>query len=125
MTTTQKPAVSARTTRVAHARAEDEARRIELVRRSLGTIQKDVASIGGSLGSGARDVRRDAMRLLHDVRRDLVKTRKAVERDLDRLQKDLIATAKPPVSGGPSSAPRQAGSTTKRSPQRHRTASSH
>lgn len=72
MTTQQKPAVGARAKRVAHARAEDEARRIEHVQISLEAIQKDLASIGGTLGTGARDLRRDAMRLLRDARRDLV-----------------------------------------------------
>ena len=125
MTTTQKPAVSAKTTRARRARAEDEARRIEHLQTSLEAIQKDLASIGGTLGSGARDLRRDAMRLLRDARRDLVKMRKAMERDLDRLQKDLIATAKPPVSGRPKSAPHRKGSTTTRSAHRQTTASSH
>lgn len=125
MTTTQKPAVGARATRAPRARAEDEARRIEHVQRSLGAIQKDLASIGGSVGTGARDLRRDAMGLVHGVRRDLVKMRKAVERDLDRLQKDLIATAKPPVSDRPSSTPRRTSSTMTRSAKRQTAASSH
>ena len=68
MTTTQKPVVGARTTGATYARAEDEARRIEHVQRSLEAVQKDLASIGGSLGTGARDLRRDAMRLLHSCR---------------------------------------------------------
>jgi cob(I)alamin adenosyltransferase len=75
--------VSARATRAAQARAEDDARRIGQIQRSLEAIQKDLASIGGSLGTGARDLRRDAMRLLRDARRDLVKMRKAVQRDLE------------------------------------------
>ena len=84
MPNTQKPAVGARATRAAHARAEDDARRIEHLQRSIEAIQKDLASIGGSLGTGARDLRRDAIRLLRSARRDLVKMHKAVQRDLDR-----------------------------------------
>jgi hypothetical protein len=125
MTTTRKSAVDGRATRAAHARAEDEARRIEHLRRSLEAIQKDLTSIGGSLGKGARDLRRDTMRLLRDARRDLVRMRKAVERDLDRLQKDLIAAAKPPVSGRATPPARRASSTTRRSVHRQTAASSH
>ncbi|HSC04181.1 MAG TPA: hypothetical protein VLC49_12700 [Solirubrobacteraceae bacterium] len=125
MTTTQKPAVGARAARTARARAEADALRIEHVQRSLEAVQKDMASIGGSLGTGARDLRRDAMRMLRSARRDLAKMRRSVQRDLDRLQKDLIATAKPPVSDRPSPAPRRTRSTTTRSAQRQTTASSH
>ena len=125
MTTTRKSAVDGRATRAAHARAEDEARRIEHVQRSLEAIQKDLTSIGGSLGKGARDLRRDTMRLLRDARRDLVKMRKAVERDLERLHKDVMAAAKPAVSGRATPARSRTGSTTKRSSQRLTRASSH
>ena len=125
MTTTQKPAAGTKASRAARARAEDEARRIDHVQKSVEAIQKDLASIGGTLGTGARDLRRDAMRLLRDARRDLVKMRKAVQRDLDRLQKDLVATARPGDSGSASSAPRRARATTTRASRRQTTASSH
>jgi len=125
MSSTRKKTVGAGATRAAHEQAEDDARRIEHVQMSIEAIQKDLASIGGSLGTGARDLRRDTMRLLRDARRDLVKMRKAVQRDLDRLQKDLIATAKPPVSGQAGSARRRTGSATTRAVQRQTAASSH
>ncbi len=98
------PAPRARATATAtaraRARAEDDARRLDHVMESLEAAQKDLASIGGSVGTGVRDLRRDTNKLLRDARRDLVKMRRAIQRDLDRLQQDLTtaATAKPPAS---------------------------
>jgi Ala-tRNA(Pro) deacylase len=92
-----KPTARRRATPAARARAEDNERRLEHVMQSLEAAQKDLASIGGSLGTGVSDLRRDVNRLLRDARRDVVKMRRAVQRDLARLQKDLsaAATAKP------------------------------
>lgn len=107
------PERSARATAAARTRAEDNVRRLEHVTQSLEAAQKDLASIGGSLGTGMRDLRRDVSRLLRDAQRDLNKMRRAVQRDLDRLQKDLTtaATAKPP-------APRRAAARTTRTASR-------
>jgi len=87
-------------TAAARARAEEDARRLDHVSASLEAAQRDLAAIGGSLGTGVRDLRRDLNRLLRDTRRDLLKMRRAVQRDLERLQRDLsaAATAKPPVT---------------------------
>jgi hypothetical protein len=100
MPATKKPAAQPRATEAARSRAEDDARRLERVSASLEVAQKDLAAIGGSLGTGVRDLRRDVNRLLRDARRDLIKMRRAVQRDLERLQRDLTAaaTAKPPAS---------------------------
>jgi hypothetical protein len=97
MSTTKKPAPRPRATPAARARAEDNERRLDHVMQSLEAAQKDLASIGGSLGTGVRDLRRDTNRLLQDARRDVVKMRRSVQRDLVRLQQDLsaAATAKP------------------------------
>ena len=83
----------------ARARAEDDMRRLDHVSASLEAAQKDLAAIGGSLGTGVRDLSRDVNRLLRDARRDLVKMRRAVQRDVEHLQRDLTAaaTAKPPA----------------------------
>jgi hypothetical protein len=62
---------------------------IERVAHALGAAQNDLASIGGSLGAGSRDLRKDIERLPRDAWRDLKKLSKAVQRDLERLQKDL------------------------------------
>ena len=120
MPATKKPAPRSRATAVARERAEDNVRRLEHVTQSLEAAQKDLASIGGSLGTGVRDLRRDVNRLLRDARRDLLKMRRAVQRDLDRLQKDLTtaATAKSP-------APRRAAAATTRTARRRSAASSH
>jgi Ala-tRNA(Pro) deacylase len=102
-TTTTKPARRPRATAAAHAQAEEDARRLEHITQSLEAVQKDLASLGGSLGTGVRDLRRDVNRLLRDARRDLLKMRRAMQRDLDRLQKDLTtaAMAKPPAPRRP------------------------
>ena len=100
MPATKKPATQSRVTAAVRAQAEDDARRLEHISASLEAAQKDLAAIGGSLGTGVRDLRRDVNRLLRDARRDLVKMRRAVQRDLERLQRDLTsaATAKRPTS---------------------------
>ena len=64
MTSTRKPAVGARPTRAAHARAEDDARRIEHVQKSIEAIQNDLASIG-AVGTGA-SILHDDQGLLDD-----------------------------------------------------------
>lgn len=125
MATTQRPAVSARASRAAHARAEDDAQRIEHIQKSLEAVQKDLIAIGGHLGTGVRDLRRDAIRLVRDARRDLLKMQKALQRDLDRLQKDLMAAAAPPKPARATSATRRGRSTTSRTSRRQTAASSH
>ena len=81
------------------ARAEEDARRLDHMSTSLKAAQKDLGAIGGSLGTGVRDLHRDVNRLVRDARRDLVKMRRAVQREMGRLQHDLTAaaTAKPPA----------------------------
>jgi hypothetical protein len=120
MPATKKPAPRPRATEAARVRAEDDARRLEHVTRSLEAAQKDLSAIGGSVGTGVRDLRRDVNRLLRDARRDLVKMRRSIQRDLDRLQKDLTtaATAKPPAT-------RRARTTPSRTAKRQKAASSH
>jgi hypothetical protein len=100
MPATKKPATRPRATAAAHARAENDARRLEHVNASLEAAQKDLTAIGGSLGTGMRDLRRDVHKLFRDARRDVLKMRRALQRDFDRLQRNLTAaaTAKPPAS---------------------------
>jgi hypothetical protein len=57
MATARKSVASTRSSRAAHARAEDDARRIEHAQKSLKAVQEDLASIGGRLGTGVRDLR--------------------------------------------------------------------
>ncbi len=120
MPATKKAAARPAATEAAQARAEDNERRLEHVVESLEAAQKDLAAIGGSLGTGMRDLRRDTERLLRDARRDVLKMRRSVQRDLDRLQKDLTAaaTARPP-------APRRGATTTARTASRSTATSSH
>jgi prolyl-tRNA editing enzyme YbaK/EbsC (Cys-tRNA(Pro) deacylase) len=120
MPATKKPARRLRATAAARARAEDNARRLEHITESLGAAQKDLTSIGGSLGTGVRDLSRDVQKLLRAARRDLAKMRRAVQRELDRLQQDLskTATAKPPAR-------RRAATATTTSAKRRTAAGSH
>jgi len=100
MPATKKPNSHPRASAAARAEAEDNANKLEHISTSLEAAQKDLAAIGGSLGTGVRDLRRDVDRLLRDARRDLVKMRRAVQRDLEHLQRNLTAaaTARPPAS---------------------------
>ncbi len=125
MPTTQKPAVSERASRAARARAEDDAQRIEHIQQSLEAVQKDLASIGGHLGTGVRDLRRDAIRLVRDARRDLLKMQKALQRDVERLQKDLMAVTAPPAPRRATSATGRTRPATRRTSRRQTAASSH
>jgi hypothetical protein len=120
MPATKKPAARPRATAAARARAEDDARRLEHIAESLEAAQTDLSAIGGSVGTGVRDLRRDVTKMLRDARRDLLKMRRAIQRDLDRLQKDLsaAATAKPARA-------RRAATTPSRTAQRRTAASSH
>jgi hypothetical protein len=90
--TKTKPTVTTRATESAKAKTEDDARVIERVAQALEAAQEDLSSIGGSLGAGVRDLRKDVQRMLRDSRRDLKKMSKALQRDLEQLQKDLTQT---------------------------------
>jgi hypothetical protein len=91
--TETKPTVTTRAPVSAKAKTEKDAKVIERVAQALEVAQEDLASIGGSLGAGAHDLRKDVERMLRDARRDLKKMSKALQRDLERLQKDLTKTA--------------------------------
>jgi hypothetical protein len=83
--------------------------------KSLETAQKDLAAIGGTLGTGAGDLRKDVTRMLRDARRDLTKMGKAMSREVERLQKDVVS-AKPKArpKARPKAAKAGAGKATKR-----------
>ena len=90
--TKAKPTVTTRATELAKAKTEDDARVIERVAQALEAAQDDLASIGGSLGAGVRDLGKDVQQMLRESRRDVKKMSKALQRDLERLQKDLKKT---------------------------------
>jgi ABC-type transporter Mla subunit MlaD len=98
MPTAQKTTRSPRTTTAARARTERDARKLDQINQALEGAQKDLASVGGSLGTGVGDLRRDVSKMLRAASRDLTKMRRAVGRDLDHLQKDLSALGKRPTS---------------------------
>jgi hypothetical protein len=106
--TTQKAKPRRRATPAARAQAEDSIQRLQRVTKALESAQKDVGSIGGSVGTGVRDLRGDVTKLLRDARRDLAKMRRAIERDLNRLQKDLTeASSAKPVGRHPAASTRR------------------
>jgi ABC-type transporter Mla subunit MlaD len=86
-----------RATESAKAKTQDDARMIDHVSQALEAAQEDLASIGGSLGTGAGDLRKDVQRMLRDAWRDLKKMSKSLQRDLEQLQKDLT---KAPAKNG-------------------------
>lgn len=90
-TTRSRSAVTART----RAQADDS--RLERISHTLESAQQDLAQIGGTVGTGVKDLRRDVDRLLRDARRDLTKMRRAIQRDVTRLQKDLVPSASKPA----------------------------
>ncbi len=93
MPATRTPTRRARPTPVARERAEADAVRLEQIQKMLDVAQRDLASIGGTVGTGVRDLRRDVTKLLRDARRDVTKMSRAIQRDLERMQRDMTAVA--------------------------------
>ncbi len=83
----------------AHATAKETDRLIHRIEKSLEVAQADLAKLGGSLGTGVGDLRRNLARLLRDARRDATKMSKATRKDLERLQTDMRAATKPKAKG--------------------------
>jgi ABC-type transporter Mla subunit MlaD len=102
-------------TKTPSARSAQVSRTIDRVAKALEAAQKDLTAIGGSLGEGTDELRKDVAKLLRDARRDVAKMSKAVRRDLEHLQKDLSVPrratsrrARPaPSSAKSASAPRK------------------
>ncbi len=110
MPTTQKT-TRPRMTAATRTQAEQDARRLDQINRTLEAAQKDLAAIGNRLGTGASDLRHDVSKMLRDSRRDLTKMRRAIQRDLDRLQRDLSSIGKRPAArNGRRSPTRRSGS---------------
>jgi Skp family chaperone for outer membrane proteins len=82
-------AVTTKAAEAERAKAENDARIIDHVSQALDAAQDDLASIGSTLGAGARDLGKDVQRLLQEARRDVKKMRGALQGDLQQLQRDL------------------------------------
>jgi hypothetical protein len=106
-----------RATKDARARHQQNGRAVDRLAKSLEVAQKDLAALGGTMSSGADDLRKDLSKLLRDARRDVGKLGKAVKRDLERIQKDLTAAA-PKPSGRSRAATKKAPSRSTRRPSR-------
>jgi hypothetical protein len=92
----RKPAgARARASKRIHARLAENDRLVKRVGSSLEVAQKDLGKLGGSVGTGVTDLRKNLTRLLRDARRDATKLSNATRKDLERLQKDVAAAAKP------------------------------
>ena len=98
MPSTQKskarPAARPRTTAAARARYAKNDRAIGRLAKSLDTAQKDLAAIGGSVSTGAGDLRKDVAKRLRDARKDVTKMGNTLRRDLERLQKNSGSASK-------------------------------
>jgi hypothetical protein len=88
----------------AHARCKENDRLITRITDSLDVAQADLSKLGGSLEAGVGELRRDLSRLLRDARRNATKMGKATRKELERLQKDMIATAKKATPKGTAAA---------------------
>ena len=80
MPSTQKskarPAARPRATAAARARYAKNDRAIGRLTKSLDTAQKDLAAIGGSVSTGAGDLRKDVTKMGNTLRRDLERLQK-------------------------------------------------
>ncbi len=118
MPSTKKPparsSVRPRAIGTTRARLEKNDHAIGRIAESLETAQKDLATIGGSVGTGASDLRKDVAKLLRDARRDITKMSKTVRRDVERLQKDLSPSHRAKRRPAPSRAKSGTASRTRR-----------
>jgi hypothetical protein len=97
--TPKAKAKAPRVTASAHARCQENDRVLSRVADSLDVAQKHLGKLGGNVGSGVSDLRRDVSKALRDARRDVTKMGKATRKELERLQKDMLAAAKPRRKG--------------------------
>jgi hypothetical protein len=94
------PARKAPAGKKAPARKAPAAKHVEndrLIRRitsSLDVAQKDLGNLGGTVGSGVSDLRRDLAKVLRSARRDAERLGKATRKDLERLQRDVASAAR-------------------------------
>ena len=94
MPAAKKSAPRRAATAATRARAQLDTRQLDRIAKALEAAQKDLASVGGSLGSGARDLRGNIIKTLRDSRRDLGTMRKAVQAEVERIQKELASAAR-------------------------------
>jgi hypothetical protein len=76
------------------ARIEESDRVIRRIGDSLDGALKDLPKVGGSVGAGVGDLRKDLAKLLRDARRYATKMSSATRKDLEKLQKEMKAAAK-------------------------------
>jgi len=75
-------------------RIEENDRVIRRISDSLDVALKDLPKVGGNVGAGVGELRKDLSKLLRDARSHATKMSKATRKDLEKLQKDMMAAAK-------------------------------
>jgi vacuolar-type H+-ATPase subunit H len=98
------PRQTSRAPEHAHARCKENDRLITRITDSLDVAQADLSKLGSNLEAGVGELRRELSRLLRDARRNAAKMGKATRKDLERLQKDMVATAKKAKPNGTAAA---------------------
>jgi vacuolar-type H+-ATPase subunit H len=78
----------------ARKRIEENDRVIRRITDSLDVALKDLPKVGGNVGAGVGELRKDLSKLLRDARSHATKMSKATRKDLEKLQKDMMAAAK-------------------------------
>src|SRR6202035_4295222 len=92
-------------------RIEENDRVIRRISDSLDVALKDLPKVGGNVGAGVGELRKDLSKLLRDARSHATKMSKATRKDLEKLQKDMMAAAKSKPSKPSRGAARKASST--------------
>jgi hypothetical protein len=78
----------------ARKRIEENDRVIRRISNSLDVALKDLPKVGGNVGAGVGELRKDLSKLLRDARSHATKMSNATRKDLEKLQKDMMAAAK-------------------------------
>jgi hypothetical protein len=93
--TRARSASKARTSKRAGAGAASSHRTLGRLSKSLEAVQREISGLGGSMGDGGTDLRKDIERLLRDASRGLSKLSANARREAERLQKELSSATKP------------------------------
>src|ERR1700716_3035495 len=87
---------------------EENDRVIRRITDSLDVALKDLPKVGGNVGAGVGELRKDLSKLPRDARKHATKMSTATRKDLEKLQKDMMAAAKSKPSRGAARKPRAA-----------------
>jgi vacuolar-type H+-ATPase subunit H len=91
---TKKARPASSTVHSARKRIEENDRVIRRITNSLDVALKELPKVGGNVGAGVGELRKDLSKLLRDAHRHATKMSSATRKDLEKLQKDMMAAAK-------------------------------